>query len=91
MKEVITAIITMRIVVQFLSQAVGVIAWRYREKGESARPWRMPLFPIPAIISIAIWLFIFLSAEWYYILGAGSIISTGVVLFFLFLNKTERT
>jgi amino acid transporter len=87
MKEVITAIITMRIVVQFLSQAVGVIAWHYRDKGSAARPWRMPLFPIPAIVSIIIWLFIFLTADWWYILGAGGIISIGVLLYFLFLNK----
>jgi hypothetical protein len=90
MKEVITAIITMRIVVQFLSQAVGVIAWHYREKGADARPWRMPLFPIPAIVSIIIWLFIFFTAEWWYMLGAAGIISTGVVLFFLFLNKSKE-
>lgn len=82
MKEVITAIITMRIVIQFMSQAVGVIAWHYRERDAAARPWRMPLFPIPAIISMIIWLFIFLSAEWYYIAGAGGIIALGVVTFF---------
>ncbi len=88
MKEVITAIITMRIVVQFLAQAVGIIAWHRREKGADARPWKMPLFPLPAIISVIIWLLIFFSAEWYYIAGAGGVISIGVVLYFVFLNRT---
>ncbi len=80
MKEVITAIITMRIVVQFLAQAVGVILWHRREQNRDGPPWKMPLFPIPAIISIIIWLLIFFSAEWYYIAGAGGIISIGVAL-----------
>jgi fructoselysine transporter len=90
MSEVITAIITMRIIVQFLSQAVGVIGWHRREKSKSARPWSMPLFPLPAIVSIIIWLFIFLSAKWYYIAGAGAIIGLGVIMFFVTpVSKTK--
>ena len=86
MKEVITAIITMRIVVQFLAQAVGVIAWHRRER---ERPWKMPLFPVPAILSMVIWLGIFFSAEWWYVAGAGGILGIGVLLFFLFLNRPK--
>ncbi len=89
MKEVITAIITMRIVVQFLAQAVGVIAWHRRELNPDARRWKMPLFPLPAIVSILIWLMIFFSAEWWYIAGAGGVISIGVALYFLFLNPRD--
>lgn len=80
MKEVITAIISMRILIQFVSQAVGVIAWHYnRPKDE--RPFRMPLFPIPAILSIIIWLFILFTSEWQYILFAIGIIVIGIILF----------
>ncbi|WP_276133635.1 APC family permease [Polluticoccus soli] len=80
MKEVITAIISMRILIQFVSQAVGVIAWHYsRPKDE--RPFRMLLFPIPAIISIIIWLFILFTSEWQYILFAIGIIVIGIILF----------
>lgn len=86
MKEVITAIITMRIIVQFLAQAAGVIAWHRRER---TRPWRMPLFPIPAIVSMIIWLAIFFTADWWYIAGAGGIIALGVCLYFLFLSRGD--
>lgn len=86
MQHVITAIITMRILIQFLSQAVGVALWRLRSKDPG--PWKMPLFPLPVILSIVIWLFIFFSAEWKYILGAFGIIATGIMLFsFLPLQK----
>lgn len=82
MKEVISAIITMRILIQFVSQAVGVIAWR-RRAPDDERPFRMPLFPVPAVISIIIWLFILLSSEWYFIVAALGIIAVGILLFFL--------
>ena len=80
MKEVITAIIVMRILIQFVSQAVGVIAWHY-SKPDEPRPFKMPLFPLPAILSIIIWLFIFFSSEWIYIFFAFGIIGIGLVLY----------
>ncbi len=82
MSHVIAAIITVRILIQFVSQAVGVILWRLREPSDR-RPFRMPLFPLPAILSILIWLFILFTSEWYFILGAFGIIGLGVLIFFL--------
>lgn len=70
----------MRIIVQFIGQAVGVIAIRYRVKNIRL-PFRMWLFPLPAILSIAIWAFIFYSSDWQYIAGAISVITIGIVLF----------
>jgi len=90
--EVITAILMMRMLVQFVSQAVGLIAWRYREPG-IPRPFRMPLFPLPALLSIAIWLFIFFSNETKYQLFAVSIITSGVVAYYIrdrYLGTTEK-
>lgn len=80
MSDVISAIIIMRILIQFVSQAVGVLIWHYREPLEE-RPFKMPLFPVPAIISILIWMFIFLSSSWQFIAFALGIILTGTVLF----------
>lgn len=80
LSEVITAIITVRILIQFVSQAVGVIAWHYN-KPKDERPFKMPLFPIPALLSIFIWLYIFYSAKWQYMLGALGIILSGCILY----------
>jgi fructoselysine transporter len=78
--DVITAIVTVRILIQFVSQAVGVILWH---KKQEARPYTMPLFPVPAILSIVIWLFIFYNAKWEYMEGALGIIVSGWLLFLL--------
>ncbi|RYE26464.1 MAG: amino acid permease [Sphingobacteriales bacterium] len=80
--DVISAIIAMRILIQFVSQAVGLIALHYNRRGENM-PFRMPLFPIPAIISIIIWLFILFSSPLKFIAFAFGIIVTGVLLFTL--------
>lgn len=89
MKEVITAIITMRILIQFVSQACGVIYWHYK-KPNDRRPYTMPLFPIPAILSILVWLFIFLSNPFEFIAGALIVIAAGCIIFFgrALLQKT---
>lgn len=82
MKEVITAIIVMRILIQFISQAAGVIAWHYRRPADS-KPYKMPLFPVPAIVSILIWLFLLLMSDGRYISFALGIIGSGILLYFI--------
>lgn len=78
--EVITTILMMRILIQFVSQAVGVIAWHYRKPDEE-RPFKMPLFPVPAVLSILIWLFIFFSNELKYQLFAVGVIASGTMAY----------
>ncbi len=61
-EQVISAILAMRILVQFIGQGVGLVLLRKR-KGTSGLPFKMPLFPIPVIIATAFWLFIFISTK----------------------------
>jgi fructoselysine transporter len=86
MKEVITAIIVMRIIVQFIGQSAGILLYHKKHKAEKF-PYRMWLYPLPAIVGIIVWLFIFFSAEWVYIAGAVSIILLGV---FVYVLKERR-
>ncbi len=88
MKEIISAIIIMRILIQFVSQSVGIILLHHQKKEEKF-PWRMPLYPIPAFIGIAVWLFIFYTSELQYKLFAFGIILSGIALYFLFIQKNE--
>jgi amino acid transporter len=80
--DVITAILTMRILVQFVSQAIGLIAWHYRKK-EERMPYRMPLFPVPAILSIILWLFIYFTIDSTYIFSSLGIIGAGIIAYFV--------
>lgn len=48
--DVIAALVVIRIVIQFLSQTIGVIILRIR-RPDMERPFRMWLYPIPALIA----------------------------------------
>jgi len=87
LKDIITAIIIMRILVQFISQSAGVIALHFKSK-KLRLPYRMPFFPIPAILGIMVWLFVFFSSSTQFILGAVGIIVTGCLLYFIKERKT---
>ena len=84
--DAITAILTMRILVQFVSQAIGVIAWHYKKTGEG-RPYKMPLFPLPAILCIIIWLFIYSTIAPKFIAYSLGVIGLGVIAYFVFMRK----
>jgi amino acid transporter len=61
---VIAALLTSRILIQFVGQILTVFLLRFRGAGDRALPFRMPLFPIPALLALAGWFFVFGSSEW---------------------------
>jgi amino acid transporter len=85
MKEIITAIIVVRIIIQFLGQCIGILFWHQRNRNEL--PYKMPLFPLFPIIGIIVWIFIFFSAEWIYMIGALSVILSGIILYYFFIDR----
>src|SRR5947209_15708787 len=52
LSDVISALVVIRILLQFILQAVGVIVLRIR-RPELPRPFRMWLYPLPAILAFA--------------------------------------
>jgi amino acid transporter len=60
--DVIAALVVIRILLQFLVQAVGLIILRVRHP-ELPRPFRMWLYPVPALIAIAGFLFVLISRK----------------------------
>lgn len=69
LSDVISAILAMRILVQFIAQAIGVILLRQRKR-RAEIPFKMWFYPLPVLISIAIWLFVFLSTGFYALWGS---------------------
>ena len=60
--DLIAALIVIRIVLQFLVQSIGVIVLRIR-RPDMNRPFRMWLYPVPALIAAASFLFILVSRK----------------------------
>ena len=85
LSDVINAILAMRILVQFIGQAVGVVILRLR-KGRADLPFRMWAYPLPVILSIICWLFVLYSTGRFAVLGL-LLSLLGVIVFFV-LKKT---
>jgi APA family basic amino acid/polyamine antiporter len=62
LRDAIAALVVIRLVLQFLVQAVGLIVFRVT-RPEVVRPFRMWLYPLPALAAIAGFLFILFNRE----------------------------
>ena len=83
--QAISAILAMRILVQFVAQAVGVVILRRRE-GVSKLPFKMWLYPLPVVLSIIIWLFIWMTTGQFALYGL-ALASVGVIVYYLTRGK----
>jgi amino acid transporter len=86
--DVITSILAMRIIVQFIGQAVGVVLLRKRF-GTADLPFKMWVYPAPVIISITVWLFLFYSTGWFALWG--TLIALAGVVVKVLINKRTKT
>ena len=82
LKEVIDAILAMRILIQFIGQAIGLLIL-FKRKGKSFFPWKMPLYPLPLFLAILIWVGIFISTGKKMMLSGLVVISLGLVAYFI--------
>lgn len=86
MSDVITAILAMRILVQFIGQAIGLIIWSKRV-GRQSLPWKMFLYPVPIVLAILAWFGIFISTGTQFMIGGLIAISAGVIVYFTVVSK----
>jgi amino acid transporter len=92
LKTVIDALVASRIPIQFVGQIATVFYLRSRLKTRSTT-FRMPLFPLPAIVALAGWVFIFVTSGRAVILYSILSLSAGVIAFYFWdvaARKLER-
>ena len=82
--DVIAALVVIRILLQFIVQAVGVMVLRKR-RPDMPRPFRMWLYPVPALLAIGGFVFILLSRQNFLreIRYAVAILVAGLVIYFI--------
>jgi amino acid transporter len=86
---VIDALITTRILVQFIGQIFAVMLLRERAP-DMPRPYRIWFYPIPNLLALVGWIFIFATSDLKVILfGLGSLV-LGVVFFLIWSKITRR-
>ena len=86
---VIDALIATRILVQFIGQIGGLVRLR-RTQPDLPRPYRMWLYPVPAIVALFGWAFIFATTGLAVILFGLGALALGVVCFLFWSSQTKQ-
>jgi len=85
---VIASLITTRILIQFVGQIAVVIRLR-KTQPDAPRPFRMWLYPVPALVALVGWIFVFATSGGT-IIGLGlATLGAGVVAYLLWQRKSR--
>ena len=80
LREVIVALMAIRILIEFVAQAFAVFA--LRRKGMEF-PFRMWFYPLPALAAIGMWLWLFITTgAWFILIGLG-VLALGVIVYLI--------
>lgn len=80
--DVIQALVATRIVEQFIGQAIGVMLLRRREPHRH-RPYRIAWYPVPCLVVVLGWLYVYASAPLPFIFFGLATLAVGAVVFVL--------
>ena len=89
LQTIINALITTRILEQFVGQIVGVILLR-RSQPDRPRPFRIWLYPLPCGLALAGWLYLYVASGGLYIALGLITLTAGVVAFLLWSLRLGR-
>ncbi len=87
--DVINGLLVTRILVQFVGQIGAVILLR-RNAPNLVRPFRMWLFPLPALVALSGWIFLFSTSGKTTMLYAAGVVLTGVIAFLVWSKASNR-
>jgi amino acid transporter len=82
LQSVINALITTRILVQFVAQIVGVMLLR-RTQPDRPRPFKIWLYPLPCGLALVGWLYLFVASGGFYVVLGLATLAAGAVAFLL--------
>ncbi|MGH9968790.1 MAG: APC family permease [Pyrinomonadaceae bacterium] len=86
---VIDALITTRILVQFIGQVFAVMLLR-KHAPKMPRPFRMWLYPLPSIVALIGWVFIFATTAWRVLVLGLATLTLGAIVFLIWSWYTQR-
>jgi APA family basic amino acid/polyamine antiporter len=88
--DVISALMTSRILVQFIAQILA-LGWMRRTRPDFQWPFRMWLYPIPGILAFVGWTYIFLTSGWKFVRFGLLTLIAGIVVYWISSHRFKRT
>jgi len=82
LKNVLQAILSIRAIIPFMAQIAGAVILRRRDP-DRRRPFRMWLYPLPAIIAMGLWAYIVISPQKGLRVGGLYVIAAGTIFYFV--------
>jgi len=82
LKIVLQSILSIRAIIPFMAQIVGAVILRQREP-DRPRPFRMWLYPLPAIVALGLWGYIVRSPQKGLKVGGLYVIAAGLIFYFV--------
>jgi len=89
LSDVISAILAMRILIQFIGQAIGLLLLR-RSRSAEAFPYKMPLYPLPIYVAIILWIGILISTGIKMMLIGLMVIALGTLVYFIKAKRNKE-
>jgi amino acid transporter len=86
--QLVNWLMLIQIVTQFIWQCAAVILLR-KYRHDIAQPFTMWLYPVPALVALALWIYVFASAPWQGQLFAFGFFAVAIAAFFLFDSTRE--
>ncbi len=86
--QLVNWLILVQILLQFVWQCAGVILLR-RYRRDIAKPFRMWLYPVPAIVALAMWIYIFATAPLAGILFSAAFLAAAICAYAVFRTKNK--
>ena len=80
LEDLIKALTVIQILIQFMAQCVAVVLLR-RNRPDIPRPFSMSLYPVPAVVALAGWLFILAASGLRYVLAGLILMIVGIVAY----------
>jgi amino acid transporter len=84
---IIMALIATRILEQFVTQVFAVMLLR---RSGRPMPWRMWLYPLPCLVALVGWLFVYATTGWLYVLMGAATLLVGAVVFLMRANRARE-
>lgn len=86
--EVINMLLAATIIVQFIAQIAALVVLRKRQPG-LRRPYRQWLYPVPCVIALVGWIYVYVSASMLSLILSGAWIVAGLGVFALWARVNQ--